>query len=304
MRQRKGAEPTLKSIYFIILGKTKFLIMKSKFLSLAIVLCTLFTLNVSAHKLNIEGTWRLVSQKTYNADGSYVTRDSTNVHQIKMYTPTMFVNVAEIKVPDHNDKLLVRNFAGGRYVINGDQYEEFTEFASWKNPRGLKVKMTITMENGMLHTVGMLESDSGWKGKYDEWYSKVDLPKQTEQLTGTWKMVSQKVDNPDGSVFNADSTNRTMHKIFTNGMVVVYGEQVVPQAEDQKLVVSVGGGRYTLNDGEYSELISFASYPGFEMMETKFNLKIEGNKLHTVGTLKDPNGNIAIYDEWFVKVDN
>ncbi|RZK71194.1 MAG: hypothetical protein EOO92_20640 [Pedobacter sp.] len=277
--------------------------MKSKLRSLATVICALIFSNVSAQNLNIEGTWRLVSQKTYNADGSYVSRDSTNVYQIKVYTPTTFVNVTEMKVPDEDNQLLVRSFAGGKYAINGDTYEEFTEFASWKNPRGLKVNMKINQENGKLHMVGMVEGTDGWKAKFDEWYSKVDVPEQSKELTGTWKMVSQRVDNPDGSVFNADSTNRTMHKMFTNGMVVVYREQVVPQADNQKLVVSVGGGRYTLKDGVYAELISFASYKGFEKMQSKFNLTIEGNKLHTVGSFTEPNGIVATYDEWFEKVN-
>ncbi|RYE54048.1 MAG: hypothetical protein EOP48_13100 [Sphingobacteriales bacterium] len=165
------------------------------------------------------------------------------------------------------------------------------------------MKFKLTMENGKIHTVGTLSGADGVVTTYDEWFSKVDAPAQSKELTGTWKVISQTVNNPDGSVFTADSTSTSMRKLFTPGMVIVIREMVVPQMDNQKLVVSCAGGLYTLKGGAYEELISFASYQGFDSMKVKFNLKIENGKLHTSGTLTDGNGQVAVYDEWFVRAD-
>ncbi|MES2829771.1 MAG: hypothetical protein V4687_16555 [Bacteroidota bacterium] len=277
--------------------------MKTKFISLTVLMIALFSINLSAQNLNIEGTWRLVAQKVINADGSVLTSDSAALNSMKIYTPTMFVNIGERKIPQLDNQKLVTSCAGGHYTIKGDVYEEFTEFASWKDYKNLKVKFKVTMEKGKLHTVGTLSGADGVETTYDEWFSKVDVPVQSKELAGTWRVVSQKVTNPDGSIFTSDSTSVTMRKLITPGMVVVIREQVIPQADNQKIVVSCAGGRYNLKDGVYEELISFASYKDFKGMAAKFNLKLEGGKLRTFGSLTDANGQVAIYDEWFVRQD-
>jgi hypothetical protein len=250
--------------------------MKAKFISLTISLIGLLCLNLSAQKTNIVGSWRLVSQKIINSEGGVTTADSASLNSIKVYTPTMFVNIGERKIPEYDNKKLVTSCAGGHYTLNGDAYEEFTEFASWKDYKDLKVKFKLTMENGKMHTVGTLS-------------------------VGTWRVISQKVNQPDGSVYTADSTSTSMRKIFTHGMVIVIRDQVIPKADNQRLIVSCAGGRYTLKDGVYSELISFASYKDFNTPKVKFNLKIEKDKLHTSGTITDANEQVAVYDEWFVR---
>ncbi|NQX53036.1 hypothetical protein HQN86_05370 [Pedobacter panaciterrae] len=278
--------------------------MNAKIISLTIAILVIFSLNSSAQtRLNIEGTWRLVSQKIINSEGGVTTSDSAALNQIKVYTPTMFVNVGERRIPQLDNQKMVVSCAGGHYSLNGDVYEEFTEFASYKDYKDLKVKFKLTMENGKMHTVGTLSGADGIITTYDEWYSKVEVPTQSKELTGTWRVISQRVNNPDGSVFTADSTSASMRKVFTPGMVVVIREQAIPKADNQKLVVSCAGGLYTLKNGVYEEFISFASYKDFKSMKAKFDLKFENGKLHTSGILTDGNGQEAAYDEWFVRAD-
>ncbi|MHA4894659.1 hypothetical protein ACXZ1K_07910 [Pedobacter sp. PWIIR3] len=277
--------------------------MKAKFIALTIALSTFFMLHTFAQNINIVGTWKLVGQKVINPDGSVLTTDSAHLNQIKMYTPTMYVVVGEVKVPQLDNKKMVNNCAGGHYTINGDVYQEFTEFASWKGYKDMKVKFKLTMEKGKMHTVGSLSGSDGAVTIYDEWYTKVEVPAQSKELVGTWKATSQKVTRPDGGVLTTDSSSLNMRKIFTPGMVVVVQERVIPQQDNQKLVVSCAGGLYTLNSGVYSEMISFGSYKDFDSGTVKFNLKIENGKLHTFGTITHVSGQVAIYDEWYVKQD-
>ncbi len=126
---------------------------------------------------------------------------------------------------------------------------------------------------------------------------------QNKELVGTWRLVAQKVTNPDGSIFSADSTSSIMRKMFTPTTVVVIYEKVIPQFNSQKIVVSCAGGHYTLKGDAYEELIEFASYKDFKKLTAKFKLTIENGKLHTLGSLISDNGQVAIYDEWYIKAD-
>jgi hypothetical protein len=111
------------------------------------------------------------------------------------------------------------------------------------------------------------------------------------------------VTNPDGSIYSADSASTNMRKVFTPTTVVVIYEKVIPELDNQKIVVSCAGGRYTLKGEEYQEFIDFASYKDFKSMTAKFKLTIEGGKLHTLGSLTHTNGQVAIYDEWYIRAD-
>ncbi|WP_276089649.1 hypothetical protein [Pedobacter sp. JY14-1] len=277
--------------------------MKAKFLSLAVTMIVFIASSAAAQTPDIVGTWRLVSQKITHPEGGVTTADSAALNQIKVYTPTMFVNIGERKIPQLDNQKLVVSCAGGHYSIKGDVYEEFTEFASYAGYKDMKVRFKLTMEKGKMHTVGSLSGANGAATIYDEWYSKVDLPAQGNTLTGTWKAISQKVTNPDGSVFTADSAAVSMRKMFTPGMVIVISERIIPQANNEKLVVSCAGGPYSLQNGVYEEFIDFASYKDYKNMKAKFNLKIEDNQLHTTGTLTSGNNMPAIYDERFTKVE-
>ncbi|MGY4385449.1 hypothetical protein ACVWYN_002489 [Pedobacter sp. UYP24] len=277
--------------------------MKFKIIAFAVTMMAFISLNSNAQNINIEGTWKLVAQKVINSDGGVTTSDSAALNTVIIYTPTMYVNVSERKIPQYDNQKIVISCAGGHYSLKGNDYQEFTEFASYKDYKDMRVKFTLTIENGKMHTVGTLSGADGNATTYDQWFIKVDVPVQSKLLTGNWKMVSQKVTNPDGSLFSADSTSRTVRKLFTPGMVVVIREQVMPEAGNQKIVVSCAGGSFTLKNGEYEELINFASYKDYNSMKAKFNLKIESDKLHTFGSLIDSNGLVSIYDEWYVKED-
>ncbi|TSJ36615.1 hypothetical protein FO440_22575 [Mucilaginibacter corticis] len=122
------------------------------------------------------GSWKLISQKVTYPDGQVSMGDSSNIFQHKILTPTTFVVTIEKKIPNYDNKKLAVSVAGGHYtLVNGD-YEELTEYASFKGFETMKVNYKLTMEDGKLHTVGTL-SGSGLDGKptiYDEVYVRED----------------------------------------------------------------------------------------------------------------------------------
>jgi hypothetical protein len=148
--------------------------MKAKIISLTLALAALSFSSIYAQSKSIVGTWKLISQKVTNPDGSTYTADSAAVRQVKIYTPTMFVTVAERKIPELNNQTLVIKCAGGHYTLKGEVYEEITEFASYKDYKGMKVKFILTMEGGKVHTIGAVTGADMNVTTYDEWYIKTD----------------------------------------------------------------------------------------------------------------------------------
>jgi hypothetical protein len=115
------------------------------------------------------GTWKLLSQKVTTPNGQIFMGDSTNVFQHKILTPTTFVVTIEKKIPAYDNKKLAVSVAGGRYTLVNGQYEELTQYASFKGFETMKVNYKLTMEDGKLHTVGTVGTTI-----YDEVYVRED----------------------------------------------------------------------------------------------------------------------------------
>lgn len=148
--------------------------MKFKLTSLTVAFCALFCFSASSQVKDIVGTWKLVSQKITQPDGRIYIADSASLNSKKIYTPTTFVNIGERVIPEAGGEKLIVSCAGGRYSIKGNVYEEFTEFATWRGHKNLKVKFVITMEQGKIHTLGALSGLDGVETIYDEWFVKID----------------------------------------------------------------------------------------------------------------------------------
>ncbi|MGY3053849.1 hypothetical protein ACVWYG_002051 [Pedobacter sp. UYEF25] len=114
---------------------------------------------------------------------------------------------------------------------------------------------------------------------------------------GTWKLVLQKVTYSDGNQYIGDSTMVFQRKIITPTTFVVVIEKKVRELEGKKMVTSTAGGHYTLLNGIYQELTEYATFQGFENMEVKYALTVNGNQLHTVGKV----GENMIYDETYIR---
>jgi type 1 fimbria pilin len=116
---------------------------------------------------------------------------------------------------------------------------------------------------------------------------------------GTWRLISQKITFEDGRVTTGDSSNVFTRKILTPTTFVVIIEQKIPSKGNKKMATSVAGGHYTLVDGKYEELTEYAAFDGFETMKVNYILTVDGDKLHTVGTVGGP----TIYDETYIRED-
>lgn len=129
-------------------------------------------ITVTAINTDHIGSWKLISQKVTYPDGQISMGDSTNVFQHKVITPTTFVVTIEKKIPNYDNKKLAVSVAGGRYTLVNGNYEELTQYASFKGFETMKVNYKLTIEDGKLHTVGTLSGSNGESTIYDEVYVK------------------------------------------------------------------------------------------------------------------------------------
>lgn len=122
------------------------------------------------------GTWKLISQKVTYPNGQVFTGDSSTIIQRKIITPTSFVIIIEKKIPEYDNKRLATSVAGGRFTINNGNYEEFTQYASWKGFEVLKIKGKLSVENDKLHLVANANNYLGSAETtiFDEWYIRQD----------------------------------------------------------------------------------------------------------------------------------
>lgn len=116
---------------------------------------------------------------------------------------------------------------------------------------------------------------------------------------GTWKLISQKITYQNGQMLLSDSGSVFLRKILTPTNFVVIVEKKVPELNNRKIAVSVSGGIYSLENGNYQEFTKYAAFDGFEKMKVNYKLTIKDGKLHTVGTIGGPE----IYEELYERVD-
>ncbi|WP_256002112.1 MULTISPECIES: hypothetical protein [Pedobacter] len=135
----------------------------------ALLSATTFAQSATKNASHI-GTWKLISQKVTYPDGQIFTGDSSTVFQRKILTPATFVVVIEKKMANYDNKKLATSVAGGHYTLVNGNYEELTEYASFKGFETMKVNYKLSIEDGKLHTVGTV----GENIIYDELYIKED----------------------------------------------------------------------------------------------------------------------------------
>lgn len=104
-----------------------------------------------------EGTWKMVNYQTYSGDTllmDYVMNDSDK--QVKIWSKNYFMFVGQYK-----DSITHDNYGGGTYKLNGNQYEEFIEYHSYKEYVGKTIKLLLELKNDTL--IQTFPVDENWK---------------------------------------------------------------------------------------------------------------------------------------------
>ena len=114
-------------------------------------------------------------------------------------------------------------------------------------------------------------------------------PATNGSLVGTWRLVSATYGNPGGKEIRdwihyvPQGVVHLKHITPTHFTVVTY------EAQSKKVTI-VGGGRYSLQDGVYKEMIDYAmggTLPDLLGKEQSFTLRLEGDRWNHSGTLSN-----------------
>jgi len=105
-----------------------------------------------SQKLNIQGTWKLVSGTITDKKSGKATPYEMNFEMIKIINDTHF---AFLKHSLSKQDTLGFDAGGGSYKLNNDQYEEHLEYYSNKNWEGKKFDFKLSLINDTLIQSGV-----------------------------------------------------------------------------------------------------------------------------------------------------
>ena len=110
---------------------------------------------------------------------------------------------------------------------------------------------------------------------------------QNKALVGTWKLVSSKITMNDTTSTSDGSNGETM-KIITPTHFAL-----LSKGADSSMIYA-GAGRVTMDNGNYTETITYFSDKSMLNKKAMFTYHIEGNRCHFDGKLD----NIKIDEVW------
>jgi hypothetical protein len=242
------------------------------------------------------GTWKLLTAKYISSSGETDFFNNYTVKETKIITPTHFMWM--IQIPDSLDesKKNYRLPGAGTYTINGDNYVEVLEYASWEGYARDKTNFTLQIDKNIMVQTGNITYPDGSSLTLEETWQRQNLPPQEGKHVGTWHMTSQKVTNPKGKTTKTDMATIKQVKIISPTHWMFVAENI---ENGNKKFRGAAGGTYSLNGTRYIELLENA-----EDIQTDYVLQVKGNKLFMQGSLINPQGEKFIYDEVYQREVN
>jgi hypothetical protein len=266
--------------------------MKAKLFISVFCLCAFLQIQAQNHV----GTWRLVSGTYNSSDGTTITQTSADKKEIKIITPTHFMWMSQVPDSIDNKRMVFEAAGGGHYTMNGNQYVELLEYASWEDYINDKTIFNLQITGDKMRQTGEIISQDGTIVKLDETWERIKLPPQSGKHVGTWMLTSQVVTNPKGEKTTTDMAKLRQVKTIspTHWMLIAENTETV-----KKKLVNAIGGSYTLKGNKYVE-----SLESYEDVKTNYTLRVKGDKLYMVGTLVNEDGEKFVYDEVYQRDDN
>ncbi|QHT71128.1 hypothetical protein GXP67_32985 [Rhodocytophaga rosea] len=244
---------------------------------------------------NPVGTWKLLSAKYSSSTGEVDYFNSYNKKETKIITPTHFMWMTQLPDSLNPTRVKLASAGGGTYTMEGNNYIENLEYASWDGYAKDKTNFTLQTEsnNNVMIQSGTIKYPDGSFVKLEETWQRQNFPANDGKHVGTWHMISQKVTDPKGKTTKMQIDTIKQVKILTPTHWMFIKEHI---KDGKKSFAGANGGSYTLNGTRYVEYLENA-----EDVQTDYTLEVKGNKLTMVGTLTTPDGQKTIYDEVYMR---
>jgi uncharacterized beta-barrel protein YwiB (DUF1934 family) len=266
--------------------------MRTKLIMLALALFLSFQILAQNNHM---GTWKLLSAKYTSSTGQVDYFNSYNKKETKIITPTHFMWMTQLPDSLNPARVKLASAGGGTYTMQGDNYIEVLEYASWEGYAKDKTNFTLQIEsnNNIMIQSGTINNPDGSWTKLEETWQRQTFPTNDGKHVGTWHMISQKVTDPSGKTIKMEMDTIKQVKILSPTHWMFIKETI---KDGKKTFAGANGGSYTLNGTRYVEYLENA-----EDVQTDYTLEVKGNKLSMVGTLTTADGKKYIYDEVYMR---
>lgn len=127
--------------------------------------------------------------------------------------------------------------------------------------------------------------------------------KKSDQLTGTWQLLSEtKIENGD-TVFTPAAAGQTMIKIINDSHFSFLRHDLARGKDTATALFVAGGGRYELKDDQYTEHLEYCNFREWEDHAFQFAVSIQNDTLVQTGREKvEESGVDRIIIEKYLRV--
>jgi hypothetical protein len=265
--------------------------MKTKFICTALFVCCFLQLFAQQHPL--EGTWEFVSGKGTSADGNPIAIDQTAMRETKIFSPTHFIFIASTV---KGDSLLFNRAVAGTWRVEGNKYFEIPTMSSQEGSDKSKTEFTWKIEGDKFIRQGLIIQPDGKKMTIDELvFQKVDdrnAPKNP--AIGTWNQLSSSGQYGSGEKWSHTNATHIRFQLIspTHWMRLSFQNNAFENAM---------GGTYHIQGNTMHPQFQLVSSP-MDVNSAEIIQRIQGNKMHWSGTVKDSQGKTSTFTDVFEKV--
>lgn len=240
--------------------------MKTK--SILSIILLFWSITIFAQQNPLVSTWQYKSGDT--------------LQSIKIITPTHWMIFSE-RITG-NEKEFIHS-AGGTYTMNGNNYVENIQIATWKDYGKEKTNYTYKVTGDTFHQKGTFILGDGTKVNIDEKWQRVNLPPKNNPAIGTWNQLSSKGVDVNGKQLWSH-TNATHIRYMT--ITPTHWMRINLDNNN----VDALGGTYRIEGNKVN--LNFELQPSH--VPSDITQRVEGNKLYWSLVLHTDNGEIMVED--------
>ncbi len=222
-------------------------------------------------------------------------RISDSVKSIKIITPSHWMVFAESQVQNGTEFMWSH---GGTYTLNGDNYVENIETASWEDSDDVKTNFTIKMDGNTWYHKGTFTSGDGTVASLDEVWKKLSTGSSYDNnpSIGVWDQLN--------STFSlADGTKETHTNATATRFQIITPTHWVRMSHRDGQFEHFMGGTYKYDGNKMYPNFEYSSLPDNEFSEVVIEQKVNGDKMYWNGYVINKENERFTFEDEFQQVN-
>lgn len=222
-------------------------------------------------------------------------RINDTIRSVKIIAPTHWMMYAE-SINENETEFMWSH--GGTYTLNGNNYVENVETASWEDYEDVKTNFTFKIEGTTWYHKGTLTTADGTEVPIDEVWKKVSTGSSYDNnpSIGVWDQLNSTYSIAEGSKESHTNDTATRFQIITptHWMRISHRE-----GKFENLM----GGSYTFDGDKMYPNFEYSSFPDDEFSEVVIEQKINGDKMYWKGYGISKENEKFTFEDEFLQVN-